>query len=222
MSFDLQILLRALPQLLAAAGTTVWIWLACVVLGALLGFAVALLRHYGPAPLARALSLPVDLIRGTPFLVQLFLLYYGGPFIGLALEPVPAGVLSLSVYGSAYFSELFRAGLQAVPRGHVEAAECLGLQRADIVRRILLPEMAVLVLPPAANLAIVLLKETAVLSVVTVPELTLQAGAIGSQYYAFAEALLLLAVFYWGLTTLFGSLGRHLEARLSRYQTRTA
>ena len=150
----------------------------------------------------------VELFRGTPFLVQLFLLYFGGPYAGLSLDALPAGLLALSVYGGAYFSEVFRAGFEAVPRGHVEAAECAGFIRAQIVRRILLPEMAMLVLPASVNIAVSLLKDTAVLSVITVPELTLTVSALGTEFYAFVEALFLLALGYWGLVEIAAALGR--------------
>jgi polar amino acid transport system permease protein len=218
MKLDLDLLREHAPELLSGAGMTMATWLAGAVAALLLGFVIALLRCYGRSFVAAPLRLVVDLVRGTPFLIQLFLLYYGGPFIGLSMEPVTAGILGLAVYGGAYFSEIFRSGFEAVPRGYIEAAECLGMHRAHIVWRILVPEMLVLVFPAATNMAIILLKETAVLSVVTVPELTLLVGALGSQYYAFAEALLLLALFYWGLITLCSRLGAWAEARLTHYR----
>ena len=218
MRFDVALILASLPDVLRAAGLTLAIWLASAAAGAVLGFAVALLRQYGPAPLAVVLRLYVELMRGTPFLIQLFLLYYGGPYLGLSLDPVPAGLLGLTVYGAAYYSEIFRAGFAAVPVGHAEAAECLGFTRLQVIRRVLLPEMAVLVIPPAVNMSVVLVKETAVLSIITVPELTLVISGIGSQYYAFAEALFLLALFYWALVELAAKLGRLAEARLSKYR----
>lgn len=217
MNFNGALIWAQLPELLSAAGVTLLTWLLGALGSLLLGFLVALGRRYGPRALDQALRVYVEVIRGTPFLIQLFLLYYGGPFIGLSLEPVPAGVLGLAVYGAAYFSEIFRAGFEAVPTGHVEAAQCLGLTRGQIVRRILLPEMTMLVLPPAVNMAIILLKETAVLSIITVPELTFQISAIGSQQYAFVEAMFLLACFYWGLVSLCGRLGRAAETRLSKF-----
>lgn len=217
MNFDAALVWSLLPEILRSAGVTLGVWLFGVLGAVALGFVVAIGRRYGPPALGLALQAYVELIRGTPFLIQLFLLYYGGPFIGLSLDPVPAGLLGLAVYGAAYFSEIFRAGFEAVPPGHVEAAECLGMTRAQTVTRILIPEMTMLVLPPAVNMAIILLKETAVLSIITVPELTFQISAIGSQRYAFVEALFLLACFYWGLVALCGRLGRVAENRLSKF-----
>ena len=105
-----------------------------------------------------------------------------------------------------------------MPAGHAEAAECLGFTRLQVIRRVMLPEMAVLVIPPAVNTAIVLVKETAVLSIITVPELTMVISGIGSQYYAFAESLFLLALFYWLLVEGSSRLGRIAETRLSKYR----
>jgi polar amino acid transport system permease protein len=221
MSFDPKLVAQYLPELIAAFATTLWMWIAGCVFASAIGFMVALFRRYGGIAIDWALKAYIEILRGTPFLVQLFLLYFGGPFIGLSLEPVPAGLLGLSIYGSAYFAEVFRAGFEAVPRGHVEAAESVGLSRAQIVRRILVPEMTMLVLPAAINLVISLLKDTAILSVITVPELTLIITGIGSKYYAFVEALTLLALFYWGLVELAGRLGAFAEARLSKYRLAT-
>lgn len=217
MSLDLSLLVRHGPDILRAMGLSLLLWVAGTLVAVVLGFLLAVARRYGPRPVGTLLWFVVDVIRGTPFLIQLFLLYFGGPFVGLSLDPVPAGLLGLSVYGAAYFSEIFRSGFEAVPRGHVEAAECVGLTRGQVVRRILIPEMALLVLPACVNMAIILLKETAVLSVISVPELTLTASAIGSEYYAFVESLFLLALFYWGLVEVSGWLARLAERSLAKY-----
>jgi len=218
MRFDYTLILSRAPDILAALGVTVYVWLVSLAGAAALGFAVALGRRYGPRWLNGLLVAYVELFRGTPFLVQLFLLYFGGPYVGLSLDAEPAGVLALSVYGGAYFSEVFRLGFEAVPRGHIEAAQCAGFSRTQIVRRILVPEMAVLTLPAAINLAVSLLKDTAVLSVVTVPELTLTVSTIGTEFYAFVEALFLLALGYWGLVEIAAALGRFAEGRLARFR----
>jgi polar amino acid transport system permease protein len=218
MRFDVSLILAKLPNVLAALGVTIYVWLLSLIGAAAIGFAVALGRRYGPRWLDWLLGAYVEVWRGTPFLVQVFLLYFGGPYAGISLEALPAGLIALSVYGGAYFSEVFRLGFEAVPRGHVEAAECAGFTRAQIVRRVLLPEMAVLVLPACVNLAVILLKDTAVLSLISVPELTLVVRALGTEFYAFVEALFLLALGYWGLVEIAAALGRFAEKRLSRYR----
>ncbi len=216
MTFDLNLIEARLPEVLQAASVTVAVWAASAVGGLALGFVVAVCRRYGPRAVGAVLRLIVEILRGTPFLVQLFLLYFGGPFIGLSLDPIPAGLLGLTCYGAAYYSEIIRAGFNGVPIGHVEAAECVGLSRPQIVRRIIVPEMTMLVLPALVNMTILLLKETAVLSIITVPELTMVISGIGSEYYAFVESLFLLALFYWALVEACGRLGRVAEGRLSR------
>ena len=216
MSFDYSLVASMAPEIARGLAITLAMWALGAALALAFGFAVAIARRYGPRPLDWALRLYVEVMRGTPFLIQIFLLYFGGPFIGLSLDPVPAGLIGLTLYGAAYFSEIFRSGFEAVPKGHVEAGECVGLSRMQIVRRILIPEMTMLVLPPVINMTVILLKETAVLSVITVPELTLIVSAMGSQQYAFIESLFLLALSYWGLVEITGMAGRAAERRFAR------
>jgi polar amino acid transport system permease protein len=219
-SFDPRIFTDNIPDIAAGFATTIWVWLVGAAMGIVLGFLIAVLRRFGGPLLRWPLRTFVEIIRGVPFLVQLFLLYYGGPFIGIGLDPLPAGVLGLGLYGSAYFSEIFRAGFEAVPKGHREAAACLGLTRAQIIRRIEIPQMLVVIAPALINMVIILTKETAVLSVITVPELTLMVTAIGSKSFAFVEATVILALCYWALVEGTASLGRRLETRLARFMVR--
>ena len=187
--FDFALVASRLPEIFHALGVTLGVWIVSLISSAILGFLVAVGRRFGPRWLDYLLGAYVELFRGTPFLIQLFLLYFGGPYVGLSLNAIPAGILGLAVYGAAYFSEIYRTGFEAVPKGHVEAGECVGLNRRQIVQRILLPEMTMLVLPASVNMSIILLKETAVMSVITVPELTLTISAIGTEFYAFVESL---------------------------------
>ena len=114
---------------------TLLVWLGGAALGLVLGLLVACGRHLGPRPLGWLLAVLVEVVRGTPFLVQSFLLYYGGPFIGLDLSPVLAGMLALTVYGGAYYSEVFRGGFVAVPPAQMEAARLAGLNVIGLRRR---------------------------------------------------------------------------------------
>jgi polar amino acid transport system permease protein len=215
---NLALLRESLPDILQGMAVTMLMWLPGSALAMALGLAVAILRHYGGPVLDRALQLLFGVVRGTPFLVQIFLLYYGGPFVGLDLEAPAAGLIGLSVYGAAYFAEIIRGGFAAVPRGHLEAARCVGLTRAQTLRRILLPEVALLILPASVNMLVVLMKETAVLSIITVPELTAAVTGIASLHFAYAEGAFVLALAYWALTELTGRGGRVLERRLHRFR----
>ncbi len=216
MSFDIAVILAKGPQILAGLGVTILIWVAGTFFAVILGFIVATARRYGGPLVNLVLAIPVEVLRGTPFLVQIFLLYFGGPYIGLRLDPIAAGLLGLSVYGAAYYSEIFRAGYLSVPPGHVEAAECVGFSRLQTILFILLPEMALLVLPPSMNMAIILLKDTALLSLITVPEMTMTVSAIGSQQYAFVESIVVLALVYWGLVEVANWLGRITERKIAK------
>lgn len=218
MTFDINVLIGQWPAIVSGAGVTIMIWILGTIAAAVIGFLMAVARRYGGVLIDRALGAVVAVLRGTPFLIQIFLVYYGGPFVGLELDPMPAGLIGISVYGAAYFSEIFRSGFQAVPKGHIEAGECVGLTKGQIVTRILLPEMTMLVLPPSVNMVVILMKETAVLSIITVPELTATLSAIGSQQYAFVEALSALALFYWVLVEVTGWLGNLAETKLSRFR----
>ncbi len=218
MNFDPALILASLPDVATGMAITILMWLGGSFMGLALGLAVSIARRWGGRWARLVLDAYVGLMRGTPFLVQLFLLYYGGPYAGLDLEPVQAGLLGLTLYSAAYFAEIFRGGFEAIPRGHVEAAVCVGLTQAQIIRRILLPEMTLLVLPSLINMFTLLVKETAVLSIITVPELTMVITAIGSANFAFAEATFLLAVSYWAIVEITGLIGRFIEGRLGRYR----
>ena len=217
MTVDPAVILDHLPAIGAAVLTTVSLWSLALVAALALGLLIATARHVGGPVLNYGLGTLVQIVRGVPFLVQVFLLYFGGPSVGLLLEQFTAGLLALSLFGGCYMSEVFRTGFLAVPPGHVEAAACVGLTRSQTLRRVMIPEMLVLVLPAATNIAIGLIKETAVLSVISVPELTGVVSGIGSETYAFVEALFTLSLLYWALVELCSRAGRGLERRLARF-----
>ena len=218
----MNIVLETLGAVARGLPLTIAIWLASVSTGLVLGVLVACIRHFGPVALNLLLAAMVEIVRGVPFVVQAFLLYYGGPFIGLDLTPIVAGWLALSIYAAAYFSEVFRGGFLSIPPGHVEAARLLGLKTPQTILRILLPEMALSVLPALANLAVILIKETAILSIITVPELTFTVSGVGSATFAFAQTMTALALSYWLLVELTAYAARRLERGIARATLGTA
>lgn len=205
------------PALLRGFGYTILCWALGTVFGMALGLMIALVRHYGPRWLNWIIQIYIEVIRGTPFLVQLFVLYYGGPLIGLRLDALPAGLLGLTLYGSPYFAEIFRAGFRAVPHGQIEAARAIGLTEPAIVRRILLPLSLVSALPALINFSIILTKETVILSIITVPELMYEVSRMSSETFRFVEANLVLALFFWALVEAISRLGRRFEARVTKH-----
>jgi polar amino acid transport system permease protein len=215
MSFE--ILWRYAPSLLSGFGVTILCWAAGSMIGLVAGLAIALLYRLRFAPLRWALRVYIEIIRGTPFLVQLFLLYSGGPFIGLRIDATSAGILGLGIYSSAYFAEAFRAGFSAVPSGQIEAAAAIGMNGLDILWRILLPTMLVATLPSIVNLLIILSKETVVLSIITVPELMYQMQTMAAETFTAFTAIFAMAIFYWLLVEAISRLGARLERRVTAF-----
>ncbi|MBY6264136.1 amino acid ABC transporter permease [Azospirillum sp. 412522] len=216
---DLALLVQYGPALLRGFGVTILCWGAGCLIGMVLGFVLMLLRQLPVKPLRWIIRAYIEVIRGTPFLIQLFLLYSGGPSIGLRLEATTAGILGLGLYGSAYFAEIFRAGYQAVPKGQVEAALSLGMSYGSILRRVIVPAMLVSTIPAIVNMMAILTKETVVLSIITVPELMYEMQTMAAETFATFETILGMALFYWLLVEVVSRLGRRLEARVTRFLT---
>ena len=215
---DATVLVRYAPALLSGFLYTLLTWLAGVAIGIAIGLVIAVaVRAISWRPFRLLVRVYIEVVRGTPFLVQLFILYYGGPFVGLTLDALPAGIIGLGVYGSPYFAETFRAGFAAVPQGQIEAGLMAGLSQAVILWRIILPQMLVAILPAMVNLVIILSKETAVLSIITVPELTMQVTAMGTETFAFVPTTLALAVLYWILVEATAWAGRRAELLVGRH-----
>jgi len=220
MIFDYRVITEHLDDIAQGFTVTLGTWSAGVVLGLFLGMLIAVAQLFGNNLIRAPLRAFIEVIRSTPFLVQLFLVYYGGPSFGLSLDPVPAGILGLGIYGSVYFAEIFRTGFESVARGQLEAADCPGITRWQCILRIQLPQMLVIILPALVNLVTILCKETAVLSIITIPELTMVMTGIGSQTFAFVETLLVLCIGYLLLVEFCSRLGMYLETRVGRFMSR--
>mgnify|MGYP000011637236 FL=1 len=215
---DLSLFQQYGPALLRGLGMTIFCWLVGTVFAMALGFVLALVQRSVKAwPIQWLLRAYVEFIRGTPFLVQLFVLYYGGPMLGLRLDALPAGLLGLTIYGSPYFAEIFRAGLNAVPVGQIEAARAMGFPPGAIMRRVMIPVMLVSALPALVNFSIILTKETVILSMITVPEIMFETQTMMAETFAFAEATLVLALFFWIFVEAISRIGRRLERRATHY-----
>ncbi|MFK0684553.1 amino acid ABC transporter permease [Ochrobactrum sp. BD67] len=214
---SLTILQQYWPILSNGFALTILCWALGTLFGMALGLVIALVQRYGPRPVSWLIQAYIEIIRGTPFLVQLFVLYYGGPLIGLRLEALTAGLVGLTVYGSPYFAEIFRAGFLAVPVGQLEAARAIGMSEPTIVRRILLPLGLVSALPALVNFSIILTKETVILSIITVPELMYSVQRMSTETFRYLEANLVLALFFWALVETISRAGRWLEARITKH-----
>jgi polar amino acid transport system substrate-binding protein len=196
-----ELLSAHLVTLLKAAGMTIFLACVSMPLAIALGILVALGRMYGPRPLAWLLAVYVEVLRGTPLMMQLYAIFFLLPKIGLTVPALVAAIAGLAINYSAYESEIYRAGLQAIPRGQMEAALALGMTKAQALWRIVLPQAVRIVIPPVTSDFIALFKDTSVCSVVTVMELTKQysvlaLGTGGVIEMAALTALLYLAMSY--------------------------
>lgn len=214
---ELSIFAQYWPMLLKGFGMTVLCWILGTGFGMALGLIIALIQRYSVAPVRWLVQVYVEIIRGTPFLVQLFLLYYGGPMVGIRLDPLPAGIVGLTIYGSPYFAEIFRSAFRAVPTGQIEAARAIGMSEPTIVQRILLPVGLVSALPALVNFSIILTKETVILSIITVPELLYQTQRMSTETFRYLEANLVLALFFWVFVEIISRIGRRFERRITHY-----
>lgn len=185
--------------------------------GFVLGFFVYLLSVSKSRVLGWLYMILIDSVRGTPLLIILFLLYYAAPRYGLVLSAYWSGLAGLVIYGSAYFAEIYRAGFNSIPHGQVEAARILGLSKVDITARIKFPQMLRLIIPPTTNEAIVLIKESAVLSIITVPELTNITGRVVNETFTVIQPYLAAGLLYWVFVEGVSQLGTVLERATLHY-----
>ncbi len=211
----MRVVLHALPYLLAAAGTTLWVSLLGMALGQMLGAAVCLLRRSGLRGMDRAGAAYVSFFRGVPLLVQLLLIYLFLPRIDLNVPPLAAAVIALGLASGAYVSEIFRGALAAIPPGQAEAADALGMTRRGIWRRVLLPQMLRLSLPAEINELILLLKASSLISAIGVTELTRTAQSYAAATYRPLQMYVTAALIYLLMNLALAGLGQLAERRLA-------
>lgn len=214
----LSLMIEALPSLLWACMLfTVPLTLLSFALGLGVGFLAAVTRLFAPAPFAAFVRFYVWIIRGTPLLVQLFLIFYGLPSVGIVLDAFPAALIGFTLNVGAYTSEIIRAVLSSVPKGQWEAAYSIGMTWPQAMRRTILPQAGRVAVPPLSNTFISLVKDTSLAAAITVPELFRAGQRIVATSY---EPLILyveVALIYLLLSSVLSSLQARLEKRLSRY-----
>ncbi|WP_323936289.1 amino acid ABC transporter permease [Aeromonas caviae] len=199
---------------------TVPLTLITFVLGIVLGLSVALARLYGPAPLVMLVRFYVWLIRGTPLLVQLFLIFYGLPSAGIVLDAFTAAVIGFTLNIGAYSSEIIRATLAAIPKGQWEAAYSIGMNWPQVMWRVILPQAARIAVPPLSNTFISLVKDTSLAAAVTVPELFQAAQRLASVTYEPLILYIETALIYLMFSSVLSTLQDRLEQRLAHKETR--
>lgn len=213
----LKLALDSAPFLIKGAYYTIFLSLGGMFFGLLLGFGLALMR-LSPLMLLRGIArVYVSFFRGTPLLVQLFMIYYGLPELGIELEPLTAALIGFSLNMGAYACEILRAAIASVDRGQWEAGASIGMTRAQIMRRAILPQAARTALPPLGNSFISLVKDTALAATIQVPELFRQAQLITARTFEIFTMYLAAALIYWILATALSYLQNRLEERVNRH-----
>ncbi len=216
MSWSWEFTWEILPELAKAALVTIEATLLGSVLAMVIGLVVALLRR-SHSRLVRGATIAVtEFIRRTPLLVQLYFVFFALPAYGVTLSPLVAGVLTLGFHYGTYTAEVYRAGIDSVPRGQWEAAKALNLPRRRIWSMVVLPQAIPAVIPALGNYVIGMFKETPLLSGIAVIELLNQAKLISSETYIFLEPITLVGVFFLLLSYPSAILIRRAEARISR------
>lgn len=173
--FNARVFLGALPALLEGLWITVLLGAVCIVAGMVSGLLMALLRLYGPAIVRTAARIYIDVLRSIPLLVLLVLVYYALPFVGIRMTSFMSATAAITMVSCAYTAEIFRAGIEAIPRGQFEAADAMGLGFFSRMRYVILPQAFRIVVPPLTSNCINVLKDTALASVVAMPDLLKQA-----------------------------------------------
>jgi cystine transport system permease protein len=212
----MDLLTNSLPLVLQGLTSTLLLGVVSFILGSALGALIALARISGVQMLRGAAIVYVSVFRGTPLLIQILLIYFGLPQIGIRLEPVPSAILALTLFSAAYLSENFRGGILGVDAGQWEAANSMGMPYWRTMRRIVFPQAIRIATPAVGSRFIALMKDTSLASVVTVVELTRVAESIGSSTFRYMEAFFVIGAVYWVINTLLSAGQGVLERRMGR------
>lgn len=212
----MNLVIQEFPLLLQGAYYTLLITLVSMFFGLIIGLVVALMRLNGNWLIAGIARVYVSIIRGTPILVQIFIVYYGLPDIGIKLEPLTAAYISLSINIGAYLSETFRGAILSIPKGQMEAAMSLNMTYVQAMRRIIIPQAARVAIPPMGNTFIGMLKETSLVSVITVTELLRASQLLISKHLTVMPFFIAIAIMYWIMSTVFSAILQRVEKRLAK------
>lgn len=211
----LQNALDFLPILLNGAVVTVQVTIASFLLSSVIGLAFALMMVSNVRAVALIGISVVNVIRGLPIIVQLFYIYFVLPEFGVQLTALQAGIIGLGIAYSAYQAENFRAGIQAIQQGQIEAAESLGMRGPMIMRRVVLPQAFRIALPPYGNTLVMMLKDSSLVSTITVAEMTRAGQLIASSTFENMTVYTLVALLYLALSLPLSFALRRLEARIA-------
>ena len=209
----LRLIVSLYPQLLDALAVTLEIAALALPLAIVLGVLLAGLRWFGPRWLSRLLGAWIELLRNTPLLLQMFMLYFGVAQLGWCLDGIYVGVLSIALQHSAFLAETFRGALESITRLQWEAARALGIRDVPAMWHLILPQAAIKVAAPIGNQLIILVKDTSIVSGIAVLDLTLTGKIIMERNAASFEVFIVVATYYLALTVILGFIVRFIEIR---------
>jgi polar amino acid transport system permease protein len=204
-----------LPILMQGVWLTIVLTIGSLFLSTVLGLVWALMRVSGIGVLDKGATLFVNFIRGIPIIVQLFYIYFVLPDMGITLSAMQAAIIGLGIAYSAYHSENFRAGIEAIDHGQIEAAQSIGMGWWMIMRRVILPQAIRIILPPYGNIMIMMLKDSSQASTITVAELAMQGKLIASSTFKNTSVFTMVAIMYLCMSLPLMALVRWMEKRFS-------
>jgi polar amino acid transport system permease protein len=217
--FNTEVLWASLPALLRGLVNTLLLGIACIAIGVVAGMFVSIVRLYAPKPIRILAVIYIDIFRATPVLVVLILVYYALPFVGINLSSWTCVILAFSLVMAAYSAEVFRSGIESVPRGQFEAAAALGIPFLITLRKVVLPQAIRIVIPPTTSNCVSLFKDTSLASTVALPEL-LKEAQDAQAFYANPSPLIGMAVIYilflWPMVRLVSLLEKRFAAEKTR------
>ena len=205
---------QSLPKLLEGLSTTLFLTFISLFFGFLLGICLALGRIYTPKIISWLCIGYIEIIRGTPLLVQLFILYFGLPSVGIRLTPITAAVIGLSLNSGAYQAEYLRGSIQSIKSGQMIAARTLGMTKIQAVAHVILPQSLRTSIPAWSNELIYLLKYTSIAYIIQVVELTAEGKFIAADTFRYLEIFTMIAIIYLSLTVLFTEIIDRIEHRI--------
>src|SRR5271154_1302122 len=218
MYFSLSDMITFLPPLLTGAYLTIVISLLSFLLAIVVGLLVGIARISRFLPLRMIATPYIQFIRGTPLLLQLFFIYYVLPYVGIVLSPFVSGVLGLTINYTAYMAEVFRSGIQAIPKGQWEAGSSVGMSRRLLLRRIILPQAIRIIIPSLGNFFVSIFKDSALVSVITMRDLMFSGELLASATYKHFEIFAMVAAIYFLISYPTAKFVEFIEAKLDIQQ----
>ena len=213
MTFDYMAIWDNRDILIDGVLTTLLVSTIAIPIGIIIGIVICMMRISENRVLRWSSIVYIEFLRNIPFLILIFLVFYALPFYGRRLSGLTTGFICLSIYGGAYFAEVFRGGIQSVSKGQFDASKALGLKYGFYMRRVIFPQLYKYIIPPGTNIALTMIKESSLLSMITVAELTYAAHDVNGRTFTPVETFATIALLYWLISTLFLKLTHLLQVK---------